>query len=47
MGTVGNSVALYGVELANVERRTRSAVDTAAANAILGPTRWLRAEEVF
>ena len=31
LGTLANSVALYGVELADVEGRTLSAADTAAA----------------
>ena len=42
-----DSVALYGVELADVEGRTLSAADTVAAKVIWGPTRCSRAKEVL
>ena len=37
LGTLANSVALYGVELADVEGRTLSLADSVAAKAIWGP----------
>ena len=39
VGALANSVALYGVELADVEGHTLPAADTAAAKAVWGPTR--------
>ena len=47
LGTLANSVAPYGVELADFEGRTLSAADTAAAKAIWGPTLCSRAKEVL
>ena len=47
LGALANSMALYGVELADVEGRTMSAEDTATAKAIWGPTRCSRANEVL
>ena len=46
-GRLANSLALYGVELADVEGRTLSAAGTAAAKAMWGPTRCSRAKEVL
>ena len=47
LGALANPVALYGVEMAEVEGRTLSAVDTAAAKAVRGPTRCSRAKDVL
>ena len=47
LGALAYSVALYGVEPADVEGRTLSAADTAAAKVIWGPTRYSRAKEVL
>ena len=47
LGAMAKSVALYGVEPADVEGRTLSAADTAAAKAIQGPTRGSRAKEIL
>ena len=47
LGALANSVALYGVELADIEGRTLSAADTAAAKAIWGRMRCSRAKEVL
>ena len=47
LGALANSVALYGVELADVEGRTLSAADTTAAKAVWGPTWCSRAKEVL
>ena len=47
VGALANSVALYGVEVADVEGRTLSATDTAAAKATWGPTRCSRAKELL
>ena len=47
LGTLANSVALYGVELADIEGRTLASTDTAAAKAIWGSTRCSQAKEVL
>ena len=39
LGALANSVAPYGVEMADVAGRTLLAADTAAAKAVRGPTR--------
>ena len=47
LGTVANSVALYGVEVADVEGHTLALADNVAAKAARGPTRCSRAKEVL
>ena len=47
LGTLANSVALYGVELADVEGRTLASANTVVAKAVWGPTRCSRAKEVL
>ena len=46
LGALANSVALYGVQLADVEGRILSLADTAAVKAMWGPTWCSRAKEV-
>ena len=46
-GTLADSVVLYGVELADIEGRTLSSMDTAAAKAMWGPTPCSWAKEVL
>ena len=45
LGTLANSVALYGVELADIQGRNLASVDTVAAKAVLGPRQCSRAKE--
>ena len=47
LGSLGNSLALYGVDLADVDGRSPLVADTAAAKAILGPARCSRAKGVL
>ena len=47
LGALANFLALYGVELADVEGLTLSAADTTAAKAIWGPMQCSRAKEVL
>ena len=47
LGVLANSMAVYGVELVDVEGRTLLAPDTAAAKAIWGPMRCSRTKEVL
>ena len=47
LGILATSVALYRVELADVDGHTLPAADTAVAKAIWGPTRCSRAKEVL
>ena len=45
-GTPANSVALYRLELADVEGRTLASAEAVAAKAVWGPTRCSQAKEV-
>ena len=47
LGTLAKCVAMYGLELADIEGRTPSAADTAAAKALWGPARCSRAKAVL